>query len=120
MGSDEVRVKCERCGAELRESDKECPKCGSTKKMFAKTVGEGTVTCRGRLRGRQKPKGFGKFVKEIIQGWFPSKNSKLLQGVEKERIVDRKNDTYDEIVRDAETGQIIHETHEPLSQHKHQ
>jgi hypothetical protein len=120
MGNEEgcISRKCERCGAELKESDKECPKCGSTKKMFAVIVG-GTLTPRGSLRVRHKVKGFGKFAKEIIQGWFPSKNSKLSQGVEKERIVDKKNDKYDEIVRDARTGQIMHETHKPLSQHKH-
>lgn len=95
-----------------------CPKCGSTKKILAKSVG-GTLTPRGSLRARQKSKGFGKFAREIIQGWFPSANSKLSQGVEKERIVDKKNDKYDEIVRDAKTGQIIRETHETLSQHKH-
>lgn len=28
MGNNEVQRKCERCGAELKESDKKCPKCG--------------------------------------------------------------------------------------------
>ena len=32
--------------------------------------------------------------------------------------VDPDNDQYDKIVTDQETGEIIHECHEPLSQHK--
>lgn len=38
MGSDEIRVKCGQCGAELKESDKECLECGSTKKVFIETL----------------------------------------------------------------------------------
>jgi len=32
------------------------------------------------------------------------------------RRIDRENDRYDEVVRDPRTGDIIHETHEPLSE----
>ena len=40
MGNDEVRIsrKCEQCGAELKESDKKCPKCGSNS-MYAVQAG---------------------------------------------------------------------------------
>lgn len=120
MGNDEVRIsrRCEQCGTELKKSDKKCPKCGSTKKVFAKRVG-GTLYPRGSLRARQKRKGFSKFVKEVIQGWFASINPKLSKGVEKQRTIDKERDMYDEVVKDARTGETIHETHEPLSQHKH-
>ena len=56
---------------------------------------------------------------ELIHGGFPSRNPELPQGVEKERIIDKERDKYDEVVRDVKTGQIIHDKHEPLSQHKH-
>jgi hypothetical protein len=35
----------------------------------------------------------------------------------KERIIDRKNDLYKEIVRNPETGEIIHHCEELLSKH---
>ena len=37
MGSGEVWAKCQQCGTELKEGDKVCPKCGSTKKAFTET-----------------------------------------------------------------------------------
>jgi len=40
--------------------------------------------------------------------------------VHKERIVDKEKDEYHETVKDAMTGEVIRDIHEPLSQHKHQ
>lgn len=34
MSSNEVWAKCGDCGSELKQSDKQCPKCGSTKKAY--------------------------------------------------------------------------------------
>ena len=34
MSGDEIWAKCGECGAELNESEKVCPKCGSTKKAY--------------------------------------------------------------------------------------
>jgi len=49
MGNDEVRIsrKCEQCGAELKDSDKKCPKCGSDS-MYAVQAG-GTLPMQGSL-----------------------------------------------------------------------
>lgn len=120
MGSDEVRVKCERCGAELKESDKVCPKCGSTKKAFERkaftTVGLRIV----KFSARQKRKGFKKFMKEMVSRWLPSGSPELKQGVYEERIIDKEKDKYNQTIKDARTGEIIHEEHEPLSQHRPQ
>jgi hypothetical protein len=68
---------------------------------------------------RHKRKGFRKFIAEVINEWSPSRNLKLSKGVKKLRIIDKEKDEYHEVVTDARTGQIIHEDHEPLSQHKH-
>jgi len=38
MNSDEVWAKCQQCGTELKQGDKVCPKCGSTKKHFERTA----------------------------------------------------------------------------------
>ena len=38
--------------------------------------------------------------------------------VEKERLIDRNNDRYLEVVKEKATGRIIHRTEERLSEHK--
>jgi len=35
-----------------------------------------------------------------------------------ERLIDRENDWYAETVTDPETGEIVHECKEPLSEHQ--
>jgi len=42
-------VRCGECGTELKESDKECPNCGTTKKLYSKAVGGGKVDISGGL-----------------------------------------------------------------------
>ncbi|MBA7481409.1 hypothetical protein ES707_16879 [subsurface metagenome] len=118
MNSNEVSARCGECGTELKQNDKWCPKCGSNKVIFHKSVGGNTLRPQGSLRARKKQKGFSKFVVEVVKGWFPSRNPKLTDGVHKERIVDRENNQYDEVVKDAKTGEITHKKHEPLSEHK--
>lgn len=46
-----------------------------------------------------------------------SHSQKLGKLVEHERLIDRARDRYLERVTDYETGQVIHHTDEPLSQH---
>ena len=120
MSNDDVWAECNECGAQFKKDGTKCPDCGSSDIVVRKVVGGGTVYPRGSLRAREKTKGFGKFMKEVIQGWFSSKDPKLSKGVEKERIIDKRGDKYDEVVKDAKAGRIIHETHESLRQHKHQ
>jgi len=80
-----------------------------------------TITVRDSLRLRTERPGFKGFLAEIISGWFPTKGKlaeKLPHGVEKSRVVDRGKDEYHEVIKDYKTKKIIHECHEPLSQHK--
>ena len=67
---------------------------------------------------RQKQKGFKKFKVDLIQGHFPSGDPKLQKGVEIERIIDKEKDRYDQVIKDATTGEILHEEHESLRQHR--
>ena len=116
----EVQCWCQHCKKELLPSHTgPCPHCGKTGKD-CKVTATATVGISGSLRARKKQKGVGRFVKEILQGWFPSGSPKLKKGVDKVRIVDKEKNEYHEVVENAETGEIIHEVHEPLSQHKHQ
>ena len=42
---------------------------------------------------------------------------RLQKMVYKERLIDRKDNRYKELVKDLETGEVIHEADEPLSKH---
>ena len=116
----EVECRCRNCGIELPPSHTgPCPKCGKTEKD-CKVTASVTVGISNSFRARKKRKGIGKFVIEILQGWFPSKSPALKKGVYKERIVDKEKNEYHETVEDAKTGEVIRDIHEPLSQHKYE
>jgi uncharacterized C2H2 Zn-finger protein len=115
----EVKCCCQHCGIELPPSHTgKCPRCGKIGKD-CKVNATAVVGIHSRIKVRQKRKDFDKFIKEIIQGWFPSGDPKLTKGVDMVRIVDKENKKYDHIVKNADTGEIIHEEHEPLNQHRH-
>jgi hypothetical protein len=117
---DEVKCWCRHCGTELPPSHTgPCPKCGENGKNINLTPSD-RVNIKDSLRARQKRKGFSRFMREILQGWFPSGDPKLKKGVDKVRIADKEKNEYHEVVKNAETGETIREVHEPLSQHKHQ
>jgi len=111
-------VFCKNCGTKLEPHQRPCPACGCTNVLYEEELSE-TIIVREGCKVRHKRKGFRKFIAEVINDWFPSRNPKLSEGVEKLRIIDKERDMYDEVVKDARTGETIHETHEPLSQHKH-
>jgi ribosomal protein L37E len=137
MSGDETWAKCGQCGTDLNESDKVCPKCGFTRKVFERqaTAKVGIKPMVGRMVNiartasvkvgvrlstmvRQKRKGLGKFLREMVSRWRPSKDPGLKNGVMEERVIDKEKNEYNHIVRDAQTGKVIHEEHEPLSRHK--
>ena len=108
---------CQSCKKELEEDQKLCPYCGSEKRDIKVELRE-EIKIRESLRGRQKRKGFKKFMVEFLQGWFPNiitKDSKY--GVDKVRIVNKEKDEYHETVKDLKTDKIIHDCHEKLSDH---
>ncbi len=114
----EVKCWCRNCGTELPPSHTgPCPKCGKIGKD-CKVIASAVVEIHSSMKVRQKRKGFSKFIREIIQGRFLSVSPKLKKGVDKVRIIDKEKDEYHETVIDASTGEMIHETHELLSQHK--
>jgi len=77
-----------------------------------------TIKIRESLGIKHKRKGIKRFLSHIVQRWKQSVNPKLEEGVYEERIVDRGKNEYHQVVKDAKTGEIIHEEHHPLSQHK--
>ena len=121
-----TRVNCSDCGEplplELASSREKppCASCGSTARTIMVTV-EDTITLHEKigwetndpnLPSRKKQK------KTRVEGIAGSEWSDSLQKmVHKERLIDRKNDRYREVVKDTKTGDVIHEVDEPLSQH---
>lgn len=76
------------------------------------------ISTKESLKMRHKGRGFKRFISEFLDGWFPSVSSKLKSGVYKTRIIDKENDRYYEVVKDAKKDKKIHECDEPLSQHR--
>ena len=60
-----------------------------------------------------------KFVVHTVTGWFPSLRKDLSpEGVQKVRIIDRKNMRYKEKVVDVKTGRVIRDVDQNLDDHK--
>ena len=121
-----ANVSCSNCGEQLPleiaySHDKPpCGNCGSTASHVTVTI-EDTIALHDSLEwegndsnlpSRKKQK------KTRVEGKTGSEWSAHLQKmVHKERLIDRKSDRYQELVKDLETGEVIHEIDEPLSEH---
>ena len=119
-------VSCSNCGEQLSlevassQHKRPCANCGSTTRDIAITVedsitlhdGVGWETDDPSLPSRKKQK------KTRVEGSSGSEwSTRLAKMVHKERLIDRKNNRYKESVTDIQTGEVIHEVDEPLSQH---
>jgi hypothetical protein len=114
---------CDKCGKKLNPKIRICPCCGYDKRLVKMTL-SGVLTFRGSLIGRKFLNGIGKWVKEVISGWFPSVDTcKHPKGVEKIRVIDKENpkniDSYQEKITDIKTGKITRDIKEPLEKHRH-
>jgi len=123
--SDTESVTCTDCGTTLpnsyiREHTSEpCPQCGSRKKHVYLTFHEKDgLTVRDMLTGKVKNPSLrskDKVRKEFLSGDDLRRSDG--KWMEKERIIDRDNDHYHEKVVDPETGEVLRDVTEPLSQH---
>jgi len=116
MSSNDVRARCRDCGTELKQDDKQCPKCNSTRKSYDREaivrIGVSVST-----KVKHKRKGKGTLIEMISNRWKRSGDLKLKNGVREDMVIDRERNEYHHITRDAQTGEITHEEHEPLSKH---
>ncbi|MCR4394651.1 MAG: zinc ribbon domain-containing protein [Dehalococcoidales bacterium] len=117
MSSNEVWAKCQNCGTELKQDDKQCPNCGSTSKVYELSISERIIIREGR-ETKFKRKGLNRPFAEEKSGWKPSGDPNLKKGVYEVRVIDRERDEYHHVVKDAATGQVIHEEHQRLSDHR--
>jgi hypothetical protein len=69
-----------------------------------------SVGHKARHAGEPRP-----FIEHFSGASFSARWRRWMNKV---RRIDREGDRYDEVVTDPETGEIIHEMHEPLSEHR--
>lgn len=78
-----------------------------------------SISVRDSLELKSFTSGIKRFVAHIISGWFPSLRKDLSpNGVQKVRVIDRKNNRYQEKVVDIKTGRVIRDVDEKLSDHR--
>ena len=73
----------------------------------------GRVAAKGVSRTGEKTR--GKYAHEALRGCEFNVEGNLMQ---KERIIDRKNNSYKELVVNIDTGEVVRDVEHPLSDHK--
>jgi hypothetical protein len=99
----------------LLEKRQPCPKCGSRIRVFEIELG-GEVGLRSSLGLKARRGDRGRPFVEMFTGadlWL-----RAGQWMHKVRRIDRNADAYEETVTDPETGEVVHETVELLSEHR--
>lgn len=127
MGQDPNNVRCASCGnlddydVGADDTRPPCPKCGSTAREIAVEIsdeisGWDTVRVRG---GRQRNEPGGR-KRPYVEAVFGKRELTVSTGhvAARTKVENRRDDLYSEVVTDVETGEILHECHEPLSKHK--
>ena len=115
-------VKCGNCKSALNESAdlpvakrKPCPRCGSLSRHFEVLI-ESKLFVTSKLRMKARRGGKGKPFIDTTKG--DDIHRKTGKWMKLERIINRENDLYTEVVTDPTTGKIVYKCEEPLSQHK--
>ena len=122
MPVDSPVVNCGDCGLQIdgdtsapTETRLPCPFCGSMTRAIHVTVRD-TVTIKEKLGMKGRHAGGGKPFVEQVYGDDLHRDTGSWRHLS--RVIDRENDEYHEVVKDPATGEILHECHEPLSQHR--
>lgn len=112
---------CAQCNKKLNEplnTPKErrqpCPNCGSTRRLFVVHISQ-TMHTYSSIRTKHKEVGIKKPISETFTG--SEQHRKTGKWFKKERLIDRKNNKYKELITDPENGKIIHHIEEPLDKH---
>jgi len=107
-----TEIYCGNCGQKLSGDDKICPSCGSRHRVLA--IRE-KITAHEQIKGKVKKKGIRKPVREFKSG--DDLHRKSRKWYHREILIDREKNYYREIIKDKDTGEIIHICEEPLSEH---
>ena len=92
-----------------------CPSCGSFGRSLSASQDE-SITFRDFVGVKLKRQGAKKYAVEDVSK--PDLNRDRGKNVHLQRLIDRENDLYHERVTDLESGEIIHEQRQPLSEHR--
>lgn len=110
--------RCSQCHQELRSNQNGCPVCGNVPRDIHISVSE-EIKIQDNIKLRSFISGTKKFIIESITGWFPSNRKDLSpDGVNKEQVVDRRNNKYKKKIVDVKTGRIIKDIEENLTDHR--
>ena len=115
-----IKNECGQCGSvindeiESEQNRHPCKKCGSLTRNINVSINESLILRDGigvkaKHTGDKKP-----FIESKD---IPDYNRDRGKIVNLKRIIDRENDIYHEIITDYETGEIIYEKKEKLSEH---
>lgn len=121
MRESKESVTCAQCETPLEfsasqtlETRSPCPNCGSTRRRFEETIQE-AVKVQDKLKFRHRSPGGNGFKVEHTEG--DDLHRKTGRWSKLKRIIDRPNDAYEELIVDAETGEVVRDCKQPLSQH---
>jgi hypothetical protein len=122
MSVETQTVRCGNCGIELEESSSTpaddrtgCPACGSESRHFSVSISE-TVNVRSMLGLKGWPATGGRpFIEQKVGDDLHRKSGRWMR---LERVIDRAKNWYRELVTDRETGKVVHQCDEPLSDHR--
>jgi len=108
------KTTCTDCGYELAELTCVCPECGGKKKTFQVFIEE-NINIKDGLGLKAKRLGGKRPYFESLN--IPSLSVRLKKVVNLIRVIDRDNNHYHEKVTDYDSGEIIHECTESLTEH---
>jgi hypothetical protein len=119
-------VWCGGCGKQLDESPSTplrertpCPHCGSTGRRFGveiTSVAEVRAGVRAKARSGEAGKPGGKPWLTTMSE--PSWSHARQKWMHREKTENRRDNRYTEVVKDPDTGEIVHEIDEPLTDHR--
>lgn len=118
-------IRCTDCGTSLpkewirSEVKQNCPACDSASKTIELNVTEETgITVRESINGKVKDVNFNSKRNPRYE-FFEGDDIRKDDGkwMKKSRVIDKYNNKYKEKVLDPETGEIIHDCEESLSDH---
>lgn len=93
-----------------------CPGCGALGERLYDVLATEEV----RIYEFTEVKEASRFKKPRVEVQSGSEQARSSERwMDKYRRIDRERDLYDEVVVDQETGEVVHECHEPLSVHRH-
>jgi len=104
-----MSVFCKNCRKELTEDEKPCSVCGCSGRAYKiePEPAHFKVTI-GYMKWKHKRPGLGTIMEGINRPFKRSGDPKLVEGVNEIYWIDRIKKTWNQIVRDLKTGEIVH------------